>query len=124
MAELKTTAFKPEYVGKVNFYLAALDDTLKQADDNPSIGMILCKNKKQLTIEYALRNFTSPIGVSSYATKITDVFTKNLKNTLPTVEQFEQELSKKLECEEPAEEETLTNTITTKARLIKQQLQS
>ncbi len=63
--ELKATAFKPEFVGKMNFYLAALDDTLKQADDNPSIGMILCKNKKKLTIEHALRNFTAPIGIAN-----------------------------------------------------------
>lgn len=81
----------------MNFYLAALDDTLKQADDNPSIGMILCKNKKKLTIDYALRNFTTPIGVASYETKIAAALPENIKRNLPTVEQFEKELSKELE---------------------------
>ena len=67
--ELKTGAFKPEYVGKMNFYLSALDDTMKTASDNPSIGLILCRTKDKITAEYALRGMSQPIGVSDYQLK-------------------------------------------------------
>lgn len=109
--ELKATAFKPEFVGKMNFYLAAIDDTLKQADDNPSIGMILCKNKKKLTIEYALRNFITPIGIASYETKIAESLPENLKKNLPTIEQFEEELCKGLESNDFEAQLSLTDAV-------------
>jgi predicted nuclease of restriction endonuclease-like (RecB) superfamily len=67
--DLKTGDFKPEYVGKMNFYLSALDDTLKTESDNPSIGLILCKTKDNITAEYALRGMSQPIGVSDYQLK-------------------------------------------------------
>jgi predicted nuclease of restriction endonuclease-like (RecB) superfamily len=67
--ELKTGEFKPEYIGKMNFYLSALDDTIKTASDNPSIGLILCKTKDNITAEYALRGMSQPIGVSDYQLK-------------------------------------------------------
>ena len=70
--ELKTTAFKPEYAGKMNFYLSAVDDLLRHPDDKPSIGIILCKAKNQVVAEYALRDLAKPVGVSSYITKLVD----------------------------------------------------
>lgn len=90
--ELKAVDFKPEFAGKMNFYLSAVDDLLKQPGDQPSIGMILCKNKKKITAEYALRNCKTPIGISSYETKILEKLPDNLKGSLPTIEEIEEEL--------------------------------
>lgn len=59
--ELKTGEFKPEYAGKLNFYLSAVDDLLKQPEDNPSIGIILCRTKDKILAEYALRDMSKPI---------------------------------------------------------------
>ena len=64
--ELKVGEFKPEYVGKMQFYLAALDDTMRMKGENPSIGMILCRSKDRAIVEYALRESKKPIGVASY----------------------------------------------------------
>ncbi len=66
VVELKSTDFKPEYAGKLNFYLSAVDDFLKHEDDNPSIGILLCKSKNKLKVEYALRDINKPIGVADY----------------------------------------------------------
>ena len=60
------TAFKPEYAGKMNFYLSAVDDQLRHAADQPTIGIILCKSKKSLIVEYALRDMSKPVGVSEF----------------------------------------------------------
>ena len=92
--ELKTTEFKPEFAGKMNFYLSAVDDLLKHPTDNPSIGMILCKRKKKFTVEYALRDVNKPIGVSGYEVQIIESLPDNLKGSLPTVEEIEQEFEK------------------------------
>lgn len=92
--DLKNTAFKPEYAGKMNFYLSAVDDKLKHASDHPSIGMILCKTKNNFTVEYALRDIHKPMGVAGYETKIMESLPKNLKGSLPTIEEFEAELAK------------------------------
>ena len=88
--ELKSGKFQPEYAGKMNFYLAVADDVLRHPDDAPSIGLILCRTKKQLTVEYALRNTSTPIGVSEY--QLVASLPDTLKGSLPTVEQFEAEL--------------------------------
>jgi predicted nuclease of restriction endonuclease-like (RecB) superfamily len=64
--DLKAGAFKPEDAGKMSFYLAAVDDTLRHHDDKPTIGIVLCGTKKRLIAEYALRNMSAPIGVSEY----------------------------------------------------------
>jgi predicted nuclease of restriction endonuclease-like (RecB) superfamily len=88
--ELKNTPFKPEYAGKMNFYLSAVDDHLRHKDDQPSIGMILCKSHKKLIAEYALRDSHKPIGVSAY--KLTKALPENLKGTLPTIKDIEAEL--------------------------------
>ena len=64
--DLKVEVVKPEFSGKMSFYVSAVDDLLKHRDDMPTIGMILCKNKKQKIVEYALRDMNKPIGVSTY----------------------------------------------------------
>ena len=77
--ELKNTQFKAEYAGKINLYLSAVDDLLRHPDDKPTIGLILCKTKKQFTAEYALRDLSKPIGIASYTTKISKSLPKELK---------------------------------------------
>ena len=94
VVELKTTAFKPEHAGKLNFYLSAVDDLLRHPDDKPTIGMLLCKTKDTLTVEYALRGIQKPIGVAEYTTQITKSLPKGLKGSLPTVAEIEAELEK------------------------------
>lgn len=83
--ELKIGKFLPEYVGKMQFYLAALDDRVKLPDENPSIGIILCKSKKKTIVEYALRESNKPIGVATY--KVVSTLPQELKNQLPAPEQ-------------------------------------
>lgn len=85
--ELKIGAFKPEYVGKMQFYLAALDDLVRMPAENPSIGMILCKSKESSTVEYALKESKKPIGVSTY--RIVKKLPANLKGELPEPKQIE-----------------------------------
>lgn len=69
VVELKATKYIPEFAGKMNFYLSAIDDTLKDPSDNPSIGLILCKEKDKFTAQYSLKDINKPIGVSSYELK-------------------------------------------------------
>lgn len=88
--DLKMEKFKPEFSGKMNFYVAAVDDLLKHPDDNPSIGLILCKTKSQTIVEYALRDISKPIGVSTY--QLRDTLPEQLQGSLPTIEQLEAEL--------------------------------
>lgn len=90
--DLKVVEFEPEFAGKMNFYLSAVDDQLKTTDDQPTIGIILCKNKNKLEVEYALRGLTKPIGVSEFT--VTQALPTELISTLPTVEEFENELNK------------------------------
>lgn len=80
--ELKIGKFQPEFVGKMQFYLSALDTQVRQEDENPSIGIILCKEKKRTIVEYALRDAKKPIGVATYA--ITKTLPKNLQGQLPS----------------------------------------
>ncbi len=93
VVELKTGEFKPEYVGKINFYLSAVDDLLRGEGDQPSIGLILCKDKTRLDVEYALRDVNKPIGVSSFITKEIPI---DIQTQLPTVAEIEEELAGKL----------------------------
>lgn len=90
--ELKSGKFKPEYAGKLNFYLSALDSQLKHPQDSPSIGLILCKHKDKVEAEYSLRDIQKPIGISEY--NLTHALPKKFKSQLPTVEQLENRLSK------------------------------
>ncbi len=89
--ELKVGEFKPEYAGKMQFYLAVLNDTIRLAEENPSIGIILCKEKNRIIVEYALKDTTQPIGVSTY--KITTTLPEELQKYLPSGE----EIAKRLE---------------------------
>ena len=91
VVELKNTDFKPEYAGKLNFYLSAVDDLLKHPDDNPSIGILLCTSKNNVKVEYALRDINKPIGVSGYLTKALESLPKKFKSSLPTIEDIETE---------------------------------
>lgn len=84
--DLKMTEFEPEFTGKMNFYVSAVDDLLRHPYDQPTIGLILCKSKSKTTAEYALRNLNTPIGVSTHR------LPKQLKDSLPSIEQLEIEL--------------------------------
>ncbi|MEA3343049.1 MAG: PDDEXK nuclease domain-containing protein [archaeon] len=84
--ELKIGEFIPEYVGKMQFYLAALDDKVRMEDENPSIGIILCKSKDKTIVEYALKESNKPIGVAAY--QIVSTLPKELKGQLPAPEQI------------------------------------
>ena len=85
--ELKITEFQPEYVGKMQFYLAALDDLVRLPEENPSIGIILCKTKDRVIVEYALRNARKPIGVGQY--RVVTKLPKRLQGELPSPEEIE-----------------------------------
>ncbi len=91
--ELKATDFKPEYAGKMNFYLSAVDEVLKHETDNPSIGLLICKRKNDFIAEYALRDIRKPIGVMGYEAEIVEELPKRLRGKLPTVSEIEQELN-------------------------------
>jgi len=84
--ELKNDEFKPEYAGKLNFYVSAVDDILKSEMDNPTIGILICKSKDNLIVEYALRDINKPIGISEY--KLTKELPDELKKSIPTIEEF------------------------------------
>ena len=88
--ELKTTEFKPEYAGKLNFYLSAVDKYVKNEMDNPTFGILLCKDEKKVTAELALKDINKPIGVSEY--KILSEIPEYLENTLPSMEDIEKRL--------------------------------
>ena len=90
--DLKMKAFEPEFAGKMNFYLSAVDDQLRHTDDRPSIGLLLCKERDHLTVEYALRDLKKPIGVAQWQTKLVESLPRNLKGSLPTVAEIEAEL--------------------------------
>ncbi|MEH1806527.1 PDDEXK nuclease domain-containing protein [Nostoc sp.] len=88
--DLKIEEFKPEYSGKMNFYVSAVDELLRHPDDQPTIGMIICKSKNKVIAEYSLRDIHKPIGVSVYQLK--DILPDALQGNLPTIEQLEAEL--------------------------------
>ncbi len=87
--ELKNTRFIPEYAGKLNFYLSAVDTLLKQDDDKPTIGILLCRDKNNIEAEFALRDIHKPMGVSEF--EITEIIPEDLKSSLPTIEEIERE---------------------------------
>lgn len=92
--DLKMTPFKPEYAGKMNFYLSAVDDLLRHPDDAPSLGIILCKAKNKVVAEYALRDLNKPVGVSSYVTKLVESLPAEFRESLPSPEAIEAELER------------------------------
>lgn len=92
--ELKARAFKPEDTGQLNFYLSAVDDMLKHPSDNPTIGILLCKTRSKVKAEYAFRHINRPMGVVEYETMLTKALPEELKSSLPTVKEIEEELEK------------------------------
>jgi len=88
--ELKAGDFKPEYAGQLNFYLSAVDGILKKEEDNPSIGLLLCKSKNNLVAEYSLKDISKPIGVSEY--KVTRSLPDALEEQLPSVEDIQKRI--------------------------------
>jgi YhcG PDDEXK nuclease domain len=92
--DLKNAPFKPEYAGKMNFYLSAVDDLLRHPDDRPSIGIILCKAKNQVVAEYALRDLDKPVGISSYVTKLVESLPPAQRGNLPSPKELEAELKR------------------------------
>lgn len=90
VVELKAADFEPEFAGKLSFYLSAANDLLRHPSDNPTIGLLICKNKNNIIVEYALKNINQPIGVSEY--QLTRLFPKEFKSSLPTIEEIENEL--------------------------------
>lgn len=90
--ELKTGDFKPEYAGQLNFYLSAVDSILKKGQDNPSIGLLLCKSKNDLVAEYSLKDMSKPIGVSEY--RITSSLPTELERQLPSIEDIQKHIQR------------------------------
>jgi predicted nuclease of restriction endonuclease-like (RecB) superfamily len=88
--DLKAVAFQPEFAGKMNFYLSAVNNLLRHQDDQPSIGLILCKTKNRVVAEYALEGYGKPIGISEY--RLAEALPERLQGSLPTVEDLEREL--------------------------------
>lgn len=89
--ELKATEFMPEYIGKLNFYCSAIDDTLCREGDNKTIGLLLCKTKDRIKAEYALRDIQKPIGVSDY--ELGQTLPKDFRSSLPSIEEIEKGLN-------------------------------
>ena len=88
--ELKADKFKPEHLGQLSFYLTAVDAQVKSEQDQPTIGLLLCKSKNEVVAEYALRDKTQPMGIAEY--KLLESLPPNLQTDLPSIEQLEREL--------------------------------
>lgn len=98
VVELKATAFKPEHAGQLNFYLSAVDAQVKSPEDQPTIGLLLCKTKNRIVAEYALSGIDKPLGVAEY--QLLRALPEPLDTTLPTIEAIEEELSADMRDEE------------------------
>ena len=90
--ELKNGNFKPEHLGQLNFYQNLINNTLRGEYDSPTIGMLLCRDKDRIEVEYALQNISSPIGISEFNVK--ELLPDNLRSKLPTIEEVDEELNK------------------------------
>lgn len=99
--ELKNGPFEPEHAGKLNFYLTAIDRQVKDATDQPSIGLLLCKSKDKVVAEYAIQEIRKPMGVSTFELRFTEALPATLQGSLPSVKELEQRLAR-LEGEEPS----------------------
>lgn len=96
VVELKVVPFDPAFVGTLNLYLSAADDLLRHPDDQPTIGLLLCRSKNRLVVEYALRDFNKPMGVADWETQISRSLPEEFAASLPSIEEFEAEL----QCDE------------------------
>ena len=94
VVELKNRAFKAGDAGQMNLYLSAADDLLRHPDDQPTIGLLLCRGRNKLVVEYALRGLDKPIGVAGWKTKLVETLPKELQSSLPTIAQIEAELGR------------------------------
>lgn len=94
VVELKAVPFDPGFVGTLNMYLSAVDDRLRHPDDKPTIGLILCRSKSKLVVEYALRDFRKPVGVADWETALVQSLPSELEGSLPTINELEAELMK------------------------------
>ena len=92
--ELKARAFVPGDVGQLNLYLSAVDDLLRHPDDQPTIGLLLCRKKNKLVAEYALRGLDQSIAVAAWQTQLTETLPEDLRSSLPSIEEIEAELGK------------------------------
>ncbi len=92
VVELKAVDFKPEFAGKLSFYTTVIDEQLKSEQDNATVGILICKSKNDLVVEYALKNLNQPLGVSKY--KLTEILPEDYQSSLPTIEQIEKELER------------------------------
>ncbi|MBU1657816.1 DUF1016 family protein [bacterium] len=90
VVELKVEEFKPEFAGKLSFYTSAVDGELKDKNDNPTIGILICKSKNDIVVEYALKDINKPLGISEY--ELTEILPKEYKSSLPSIEQIEAQL--------------------------------
>lgn len=88
--ELKVTEFEPEYLGKLNFYLTAVDEKIKEQDDKSTIGILLCKNKNNVVVDFSLKDINKPMGISEFNYM---QLPNKIKKALPTIEEFTQQLN-------------------------------
>jgi predicted nuclease of restriction endonuclease-like (RecB) superfamily len=102
--ELKARAFVPGDVGQLNLYLSAVDDLLRHPDDQPTIGLLLCRKKNKLVAEYALRGLDQSIAVAAWQTQLTESLPEALRSSLPTIEEIEAELANELPAVNPSTE--------------------
>ena len=109
-------AFKPEFAGKMNFYLSAVDEQLRDADDKPTMGLLLCKKNNRLVVEYALRDVKKPIGVAEWSTRLVESLPKKLQSSLPTVHQIESELSRSLRPAKKSRSNSLSRNLSERKR--------
>ena len=90
MTELKTGRFKAEYISKLGLYVSAVNHQMKHKDDNPTIGLLICKTKDEVVAKYTLENTNQPIGISEY--QLAESFPKDFRSSLPSIEEIEKEL--------------------------------
>lgn len=90
VVELKAVKFQPEFAGKLNFYVSAVDSQIKSPEDAPTLGLLICKSKNDTVVEYALRDIHKPIGVSEYT--LTKILPESFQSSLPTIAEIEAEL--------------------------------
>ena len=93
VVELEAIPFDPAFVGQMNVYLSAVDDLMRHPDDLPTIGLLICKSKDRLVVEYALRGFDKPMGVADWETRLVDSLPSDLQGSLPSIEEIEVEMN-------------------------------
>jgi hypothetical protein len=90
--ELKTKEFEPEYTGKLGYYITAINHQLRKDIDNPTIGLLICKTKNNVDVQYSLESSSQPIGISEYS--FSKLLPENFKSSLPSIEEIERELNR------------------------------